>query len=321
MDTVISRGNSPSIAGICDPEKRRTIVVNIPKVSIGMPIYNGELFISETLDSLLAQTFTDYELIISDNASVDGTEMICRKYVANDKRIRYIRQKHNIGASANFRFVLDQAKGSFFMWSAADDVRSLDFVEVNVKFLEANPDYVASASPNCMEGQDPGGSCLVTFALEGAVEERFRSFFKNAWVSHGIFYSLIRTDVLRNCDVLGAQFLGTDWAINLYLASCGKIGRVDNGLTIFGARGVSKGPNAWSAFRTHPIGWVFPFYKLSIYSYRLASTFPFSERIGLIKTLLGLNIKSAIFQAWSELRALLKRVKRRVAWGKMGVGS
>jgi glycosyltransferase involved in cell wall biosynthesis len=92
-----------------------------PQVSIGMPIYNGELFIREALDSLLAQTFTDFELIISDNGSTDATEAICKEYAAKDVRIRYVRQGENRGAVANFWFVLNEAVGEYFMWAAADD--------------------------------------------------------------------------------------------------------------------------------------------------------------------------------------------------------
>ena len=97
-------------------------------VSIGMPVYNGEKFIREALDSLLAQTFTDFELIISDNASTDSTEAICREYAAKDARIRYIRHSENKGPAANFQFVLDGAVGKYFMWAAADDVWHPTFV-------------------------------------------------------------------------------------------------------------------------------------------------------------------------------------------------
>jgi len=75
-----------------------------------MPVYNGEKYIREALDSLLAQTFTDFELIISDNASTDGTQVICEEYAARDPRIRYVRQRENRGAVANFRFVLDSIR-------------------------------------------------------------------------------------------------------------------------------------------------------------------------------------------------------------------
>lgn len=93
-----------------------------PVVSIGMPVYNGEKYIREALDSLLAQTFAGFELIISDNASTDATEDICQEYAAMDSRIRYVRQPGNRGALANFKFVLDEARGEYFMWAAADDI-------------------------------------------------------------------------------------------------------------------------------------------------------------------------------------------------------
>jgi glycosyltransferase involved in cell wall biosynthesis len=107
----------------------------VPKVSIGMPVYNGEPFIREALDSLLAQTFTDFELIISDNASTDGTEAICREYAAKDDRIRYVRQPENRGALANFQFVLDEAVGEYFMWAAADDIRAPDCLEIYLEHI------------------------------------------------------------------------------------------------------------------------------------------------------------------------------------------
>jgi len=86
---------------------------SLPKVSIGMPAYNGAKYIREALDSLLAQTFTDFELIISDKGSTDETEAVCLKYVAHDKRIRYLRQPKNQGVVANFQFVLDETVGEF----------------------------------------------------------------------------------------------------------------------------------------------------------------------------------------------------------------
>lgn len=110
---------------------------NRPMVSIGMPVYNGERFIREALDSLLAQTFTDFELIISDNASTDATESICRSYAEQDSRIRYIRQRENLGALPNFQFVLNEACGKYFMWAAYDDKWDRDWIESLKNVLEA----------------------------------------------------------------------------------------------------------------------------------------------------------------------------------------
>ena len=120
----------------------------VAKISVGMPVYNGEMSIRRALDSLLVQSFSDFELIISDNGSSDGTERICREYAERDQRIRYIRQPTNIGAGLNFKFVLDEARSEYFMWAACDDVRSPDFLEFNQKFLSEHPEYVASTSPN-----------------------------------------------------------------------------------------------------------------------------------------------------------------------------
>src|SRR5688500_6871770 len=92
-----------------------------PIVTIGMPVFNGEASVRQAIECLLGQTFAEFELIISDNASRDGTEAICREYAASDSRVRYIRQNENLGVLANFEFVLDQAGGEFFMWAAADD--------------------------------------------------------------------------------------------------------------------------------------------------------------------------------------------------------
>jgi len=111
---------------------------HIPKVSIGMPVYNGEKFIRKALDSLLAQTFTNFELIISDNASTDATGRICQQYSARDQRLQYIRQPLNRGPKANFQFVLDKAQAEYFMWAAADDWWHQNFILKCKEVLDHN---------------------------------------------------------------------------------------------------------------------------------------------------------------------------------------
>lgn len=106
------------------------------KLFIGMPVYNGERFISLAIESLRNQTFTDWKLLISDNGSEDGTRAICEKYCSTDDRITYYRQKENVGAPANFKFLLDRADSPFFMWAAADDVRNADFISACMGLLE-----------------------------------------------------------------------------------------------------------------------------------------------------------------------------------------
>ena len=273
----------------------------IPTVSIGMPAYNGAKTLGPVLDALLVQSFMDFEIIISDNASTDRTATICAAYAARDDRIRYIRQSVNLGAMPNFRFVLEQARGRYFLWAAADDLRSPDFLEENVRFLDTHPDYVASASPNCFEGQDPGGPDVVTFALEGNVGDRFRQFFDHCWKSHGIFYALIRTDVLRGCTVIGDTFLAADWAIILYLASRGNIHRTEKGMTVSGLGGVSSRSGAYRAFRNRWIEWLFPLLRLSYEVSRLSAGCSVGSRLKILWKLAQLNLTAGYGQLFSEL--------------------
>ena len=110
-----------------------------PRVSIGLPVHNGENYLAEALDSILNQTFTDFELIISDNCSTDGTSAICQGYAARDARIRYERRSANLGAVGNFNYVFEVARGEYFKWAAHDDVCEPRFLEACVDILDANP--------------------------------------------------------------------------------------------------------------------------------------------------------------------------------------
>ena len=86
-------------------------MTSVPRLSIGLPVYNGENYLAESLDALLGQSYEDFELIISDNASTDGTADICRRYAKQDSRIRYVRQPRNIGCAPNHNFVLAAGPG------------------------------------------------------------------------------------------------------------------------------------------------------------------------------------------------------------------
>jgi glycosyltransferase involved in cell wall biosynthesis len=118
----------------------------MPRVSIGMPAYNCERYISQSLESLLAQTFSDFELVISDNASTDGTEEVCRRYAALDKRIRYVRRTDNVGGPGNFRYVFSLCKGEYHKWSTADDYWDPTFIAKGVAVLDADPGVVLAYS-------------------------------------------------------------------------------------------------------------------------------------------------------------------------------
>jgi glycosyltransferase involved in cell wall biosynthesis len=114
----------------------------MPRVSIGLPVHNGEEFLADTIESLLAQTFSDFELVISDNASDDRTESICRRYERQDDRIRYVRNSKNIGAAPNYNQLVRLARGELVRWHAHDDLCAPSYLELCVKALDSHPDAV-----------------------------------------------------------------------------------------------------------------------------------------------------------------------------------
>ena len=116
------------------------------KLTIGIPVYNGENTIKRVLDSVLAQTYTNYEIIISDNGSTDSTSEICLQYKQKDKRIKYIRKNKTVGWIWNFISLLDQSKTEYFVWIAADDYWDSKFVEKNLEILESKQNIVGSIS-------------------------------------------------------------------------------------------------------------------------------------------------------------------------------
>ncbi|MGH7718048.1 MAG: glycosyltransferase family 2 protein [Gemmatimonadaceae bacterium] len=113
-----------------------------PRVSIGVPVYNGERHLGQAIETVLGQDYGDFELLISDNASTDATEELCRGYARVDPRVRYSRNAENIGAVANFRRVFDEAGADYFMWAAADDFWSERYVSSLVSALDATPSAI-----------------------------------------------------------------------------------------------------------------------------------------------------------------------------------
>lgn len=279
-----------------------------PLVSIGIPVYNSELTLAKTLDCLLAQTFEDFEVIISDNGSKDGTAEICQAYARIDSRIRYVRQSVNLGATRNFKFVLAQARGKYFHWLAGDDTRSDDFLAENVSFLESHPDYVASTSPNSFEGMPAEGAGLVSFAIAApTAHERFHQFFEHCWKSHAIFYSVIRRETLVQCDYVGQSFFAADWAIDLFLVSRGKVHRTQRGRVVFGLNGISSKASSYKVFRNRAIELLLPFWHLSRLANDMSAGFPLKERCKLWLALTRLNLWAGKDQAHSALYQFYNR--------------
>ena len=118
----------------------------LPVVTIGLPVFNSENSIQDAIESIINQSFQNWELVISDNNSIDGTVEIIEQFVKLDKRIFLYKQIENIGMYSNFDFVLKKSRGEYFHWLAADDKRSIDFLSENISFLDRHSDFVASCS-------------------------------------------------------------------------------------------------------------------------------------------------------------------------------
>ena len=114
------------------------------KVIIGLPTYNGEKYISKAIECVLSQTYTNFQLIISDNLSTDLTSTICKEYEKKDKRITYIQHEENKGWKFNFPFLLSKANSDYFVWLGDDDYWESTFLEKNVSILNSNKNVVGS---------------------------------------------------------------------------------------------------------------------------------------------------------------------------------
>ena len=179
---------------------------NKPRVSIGLPVFNGENFIIEALDSILTQTYSDYELIISDNGSTDGTEAICRAYAARDERIRYYRSDENRGAAWNYNRVFHLSSGEYFKWAAHDDVCAPTLIENCANVLDNNPDVVLCFT--WLDDIDEQGNTMrtrqaVTNSDYTRPHKRFRVLcqVRPAYTCEEVF-GLIRTDVLKRTRLI-----------------------------------------------------------------------------------------------------------------------
>ncbi len=117
-----------------------------PRLSIGLPVYNGEEFLGRALDSLLAQTFSDFEIVIGDNASTDRTPEICQSYARRDPRLRYVRNQRNLGAVANWNRVFELSTAPLFKWAAHDDLHRDTYLENCVRLLDDDPKVVLAHS-------------------------------------------------------------------------------------------------------------------------------------------------------------------------------
>lgn len=201
-----------------------------PLLSVGIPVYNGAKWIDEAIESILVQSVTDLELIISDNASTDDTEAVCRAAAARDSRVRYHRNSTNIGIYRNFDRVFELSTGRYFKWAADGDFCLEGFFEKCLAVLEARPDVVLAYPMTIQLFTAPGGVEVAQEYDDNLhVEDerpstRFASYLAHEKINNAM-HGIIRADALRRTS-LNRPMPGSDISMIAELALLGKIVQV-----------------------------------------------------------------------------------------------
>jgi glycosyltransferase involved in cell wall biosynthesis len=204
-----------------------------PRVAVGLPVYNGERYVADAIESILAQSYTEFELVISDNASEDGTEAICREFANRDGRIRYHRSEKNVGAAPNFNRCLELAAPSteYFKWSAHDDLISETFLERCVEALdEDSARAVAFAAVDFVDAdrQLIGRQRRADLSLDSpdpaARVRRFVELTLESTDLYWAYYGLIRRSTLRPNP--NESYIASDQVVVFELALRGKLFQV-----------------------------------------------------------------------------------------------
>lgn len=195
----------------------------IPTVSIALPVFNGENFLHEAINSVVLQSYRDFELIISDNASTDATESICREFCLRDPRIRYIRQSANIGAARNFNILVAETRGRYFKWMAHDDVIAPTFLEACVQVLERDANAVLATTK--VRYIDSSGDLHEEYASPFRIGDptpsvRFSEMMRRGGRCYEIFGLMRRNDLLRT-RLIGCHYHG-DGVLLAHLSLLGR---------------------------------------------------------------------------------------------------
>jgi glycosyltransferase involved in cell wall biosynthesis len=219
-----------------------SVVARRPSVSIGIPTYNRVRGLRRAIESAAAQDHRDLEIFISDNASTDDTESVCRAYAANDPRIRYVRQPVNRGATKNFQLALEGARGDFFMWLADDDWLDRSYVSRCSEVLGAEPDCSLVAGSDLYYENDkaPFAGVPPLNLTERSGSERVVSYFRQVR-RNGTFYGLMRRTLISKIPTY--DVLGGDWLTIGAMAYFGKIRTLDG---VFVHRSLGGASRDWS---------------------------------------------------------------------------
>jgi hypothetical protein len=220
-----------------------------PRVSIGLPVYNGDRFLAETLDSILAQTFAEYDVLIVDNASTDRTAEIGQQYAAKDARIRYRRNPVNVGAMRNFNLAFRRTSGHYFKWWAADDLCMPTFLERCVEALDHRPTATLAYTRAIQidaRGEPIGDydALLSSPDWTGSPSDRFRALLAEFLATKGLtapiyVAGLMPRRALERTMLLGS-YIGSDLTLASELALAGELVDVPESLLLVRAHAGSS---------------------------------------------------------------------------------
>lgn len=202
-----------------------TSLVEPPLVSIGIPTFNRLSSLQRAVQSARGQDYPNIEIVISDNASKDGTEEFCRSACAEDYRLRYIRQPANVGPERNFATVLQHARGELFMWLADDDWIDANYVSACAGYLSAHADVILAAgtaeyTAHVKSLETRGNIAMISSARPA---ERVLEFYRNV-LDNSVFYGVSRREYLKRLSI--RRIMGSDWFMIASLAAWGKVATI-----------------------------------------------------------------------------------------------
>lgn len=198
-----------------------------PLVTVGLPVYNGERFVGEAIESILGQDFTDFELLLADNGSTDSTSEICAGYASRDGRVRVHRSSENRGAAWNYNRCVDLARGRYFKWAAHDDVLEPSYLTRCVEAIEERPDVVL-CYPRAIDIDENGTPIAehesIGYATEYRPSERARSALSRVTPCLESFGVMRRATLLETSRIGG--YTGSDRVLFVELALLGRFHEV-----------------------------------------------------------------------------------------------
>ena len=193
-------------------------------VAIGMPVYNGERWLRQSVNTLLEQTRRDFVLVITDNASTDATETICRELAATDSRIHYHRNETNFGVFRNYNRAFELTKSTYFKWASSNDLCAPEFLDRCIAALESIPAAVLAYPSTILFSDDPARG--ESYAFDPDVQDadpvvRFRRVIAEIRLNNA-FNGVYRADALRGTSLNGL-YMGSDIALMAELALKGTL--------------------------------------------------------------------------------------------------